>query len=113
MLAWDIHALCPMHFLSALLAFGVYFDDDEFEKPPSTKDVLKGVDPHMSRVQSIQKFSEFFVDIAFESLEIQQFKYSVQAVASLVAARRTLCIEPTWNPKLQEITGYSFSDVEE
>ena len=100
-----------MYFVSPLLSLGLIFEDDSCDKPLSSKDILS--DSNKSRVQSLQKFSEFFVDIAFQSLEIQQYKYSIQAVASIVAARKTLSIDPIWNPKLETITGYQFSEIEE
>jgi hypothetical protein len=59
------------------------------------------------------KFSEFFVDIAYQSLDIQQFKYSIQALASIVAARRALNIDPIWNTRLTQISGYSYDDIED
>lgn len=66
-----------------------------------------------SKIKSVKKFSEFFVDIAFQSLEIQQYRYSIQALASIIAARKTLNIEPAWNDKYTIISGYKFEDIEE
>ena len=75
-----------MYFLSPLLTLGLIFEDDNFDKSQSSKDIW--ADSNKARIQSLQKFSEFFVDIAFQSLEIQQYKYSIQAVASIAAARK-------------------------
>ena len=111
LLNWNLYTLCPMYFLSPLLTLGLIFEDDNFDKSQSSKDIW--TDSNKARIQSLQKFSEFFVDIAFQSLEIQQYKYSIQAVASIAAARKTLSIEPIWNPQLEKITGFKFSEVEE
>lgn len=54
-----------------------------------------------------------FTDIALQSMEIQQYTYSVQAVASCVAARRAKNIKPVWNPRLGEVSGYAFEDIED
>lgn len=64
-------------------------------------------------MRSLRKFSEFFTDIAFQSLDMQQYKYSIQALSSLIAARKILNIEPAWNDSYTKATGYMFSDVEE
>ena len=53
-----------------------------------------------------------FTDISLQSMELQQYDYSVQAVASVVAARKAKGICPEWSPRLEEISGYCFGDVE-
>lgn len=66
-----------------------------------------------SKIKSMKKIAQFFVDIALQSLEIQKYKYSVQAIAAVVVSRKILNIEPTWNPKLGEITKTKFEEIEE
>ena len=34
-------------------------------------------------------------------------------MASVIAARRTLNVEPVWNQKFFDITGYNFEEIEE
>lgn len=110
--------LCPGYFTSALSSYGVIFNDDTLatgtlggkEAEYTESDVL---DVIHSKIKSVKKFSDFYVDMVMESLDAQQYKYSVQALAAVIAARRTLNIEPTWNPKFTRITGYNFEDVEE
>lgn len=41
-------------------------------------------------VQAIRKYTEFFADIAIQSYEIQKFKYSIQGLYAILAAREVL-----------------------
>ena len=43
-------------------------------------------------VQAIRKYTEFFADIAIQSYEIQKFKYSIQGLYAILAAREVLGI---------------------
>lgn len=116
---WDLVVICPVYFISVFIEFGVIFEDDEVnESSFKVYNANKNVDPNSkstleSKIKSVKKFAEFFVDIAFQSLDIQQYKYSIQALASVIAARKTFNIEPTWNDKYTAISGYTFSDIEE
>lgn len=114
LLNWDICTICPAYFLSALLCYGCIFRDDKLTSiPVKFTTEIEIIDLLSSKLKSMKKFSEFFVDIALQSLEVQKFSYSIQAVASIVAARKTLGIKPTWNPKIGSITGYTFEEIEE
>lgn len=108
-----------MNFLSPLLSNGVIFDDDIIsEKARTGSSIINSKDKN----KPVRKFAEFFMDIALQSFELQKYKYSVQAMASIVAARRTLNIEPAWNPKLNitinvsksdEYKSFNYNDVKE
>jgi hypothetical protein len=117
LLNWELMVLTPMYFLTALLSFGVVFDDDVFKLSSSTPKNLESIGECIQilngKVKSVKKFAVFFVDIGIQSLEIQKHKFSVQAVASVVAARKVLHIEPLWNDQLEQISGLKFKDVEE
>ena len=100
-----------------MFSFGVVFQNDRISLSDSNsfnvgsiEDCIELLD---SKVKSMKKISQFFVDIALQSLEIQKYKYSVQAIAAVVVSRKILNIEPTWNPKLGEITKTKFEDIEE
>lgn len=96
-----------MNFLSPLLSNGVIFDDDIIsEKTRTGSSIINSKD----KSKPIRKFAEFFMDIALQSFELQKYKYSVQAMASIVAARKTLNIEPAWNPRLNITINASKSD---
>ena len=43
-------------------------------------------------IQAIRKYAEFFADIAIQSFEIQKFKYSIQGLYAMLAAREVLWI---------------------
>jgi hypothetical protein len=107
-----------MNFLSPLLDNGVIFDDDTLPKHPVNKsdNIINSKNKNIP----VKKFAEFFMDIALQSLELQKYKYSLQAMASIVAARRTLNIDPVWNPKLNitinaskfdEFKSFDYNDV--
>ena len=59
MLSWELVSLCPLYFLSAILAHGVVFPDDVFE----------GCDNKVSRASEtaktkhVKKFAEFLMDV--------------------------------------------------
>lgn len=63
-----------------------------------SKDQLKRI------VQSIKKYAEFFWDIAIQSHEIQKFKYSIQGLYAVLAAREVLGVKPIWNIQLDHFT---------
>ncbi len=64
-------------------------------------------------IDSVQRYSEFFIDICVQSKEIQKFSYSVQAVYSILAAREIVGVEPIWNPQLDSFTGLRRSQIED
>lgn len=55
-------------------------------------------------VQAIRKYTEFFADIAIQSYEIQKFKYSIQGLYAILAAREVLWIKPVWNKQFDSFT---------
>jgi hypothetical protein len=99
-LNWDLMALTPENFSTTLLTFGLVFSD---EGTPSDLKFLK----------SIRMYVEMFTDLALQSMEMQQYKYSVQAVASVVAARKAKGIKTEWSPRLMEITGMNWDQIQE
>lgn len=86
-LDWDLMVISPENFTTALLSFGIVFSDDPIPKSAEISRFLK----------SVWMYMEMFTDIALQSMEIQQYSYSVQSVASCVAARWAKNIKPVWN----------------
>lgn len=66
-----------------------------------------------NKVKSVRKYCEFYTDMAIQSYDWQQYKYSIQALSSVIAARKTWGITPVWNDIFSKITGYSYEDIEE
>jgi len=60
-----------------------------------------------------KKFAEFFMDIGFQSLELQKYKFSIQAMAAVLATRKVLGIKPIWNTRFQIFTNYMYEDVKD
>lgn len=62
-------------------------------------------------VQAIKKYTEFFADIAIQSYEIQKFRYSIQGLYAILAAREVLCIKPVWNKQFDSFTNLNKNEV--
>lgn len=62
------------------------------------------------KLKQMNKFAEFFMDIAFQSLELQKHSFSVQAIASVMASRKVLGIKPLWSKDLESFTKYKYKD---
>ena len=92
-------ALTPENFSTALLTFGLVFSDE-------------GTPTDLKFLKSLRMYVEMFTDLALQSMEMQQYRYSVQAVASVVAARKAKGIKTEWSPRLLEITGLKWEQVE-
>lgn len=56
-------------------------------------------------------YAEMFTDISLQSMELQQFTYSKQALAAVVAARKVKNLSD-WTHHLEQISGYKFKDIE-
>lgn len=89
--------ISPENFTTALLTFGILFSDETL--PAGTTDTPKFV-------KSLRMYTEMFTDIALQSMDVQQYSYSVQAIASVVAARKAKKMKDEWSPWLSQITGY-------
>lgn len=99
LLDWQLMVVSPLNYTYALLTFGVLFTDDQVKFKSShystiasgqsgeTEARSSDVVPH--KIKSVRKYCEFFTDMALQSFDCQQYKYSVQALGAVVAARRT------------------------
>ncbi|CAI2363042.1 unnamed protein product [Moneuplotes crassus] len=105
LLKWDLISICPSYFLSVLL----YLCDPANAKPVE-KAKKMGLTMSKDKLKQMNKFSEFFMDIAYQSLELQKYKFSIQAIASLIAARKILGIKPMWDKSLESFTKYQYKD---
>jgi len=109
LLNWDLISLCPKYFLSAILANGIIFKDDIIDK------FAQRASPELLKEKQTQskKFAEFFMDIVFQSLELQKYKFSIQAVSAVVATRKVLNIKPLWSENIQKFTKYEYEDIKD
>ena len=124
-LKWNLMIVSPLNYTYALLTFGVVFSNDKFKYKQSQIDYLQKIQTPESqnkdkmlviadnKIKSIRKYCEFYTDMALQSYDCQQYKYSVQALSAVIAARRTCGVKPIWNKWFKEITGYSYTDIEE
>ena len=101
-LDWDLMVISPENFTTTLLTFGVLFSDDQAPPKGETQKYLK----------SLRMFTEMFTDISLQSMEMQQYEYSIQALGSVVAARKAKGLANPWTERLRRITGYQFEQVE-
>lgn len=53
------------------------------------------------------------MDIAFQSLELQKYSFSVQAVSSVISARKVLGLKPLWSKDLENFTKIKLKDCKE
>lgn len=105
-LNWDIMIVSPLNYTYALLTFGVVFTTDKFSFKPSSTNPSSPEQTIENKIKSVRKYTEFFTDMALQSFECQKYKYSIQALSAVVAARKICKIEPVWNEELQRITNY-------
>lgn len=66
-----------------------------------------------NKIKSVRKYWEFYTDMALQSYDWQQYKYSVQSLSAVIAARKTWGIKPYWSNHFYKITGYWLEDIEE
>lgn len=85
-LDFNLLAICPENFTTALLSFGIFFTDEGHA---------------VDKAKSLRMYTEMFTDIALQSMELQKYKYSVQAVSAVVAARKAKNVLPEWNNRLE------------
>lgn len=57
------------------------------------------------------KYAKFFADISIQSAEVQKYKYSLQGLYSVIAAREVLSVKPIWNKQYDKITKLSKHQV--
>ena len=100
-LKWSLMVICPLNYTYALLTFGVIFSNDKFKYKTS---LLKSLDKEgkqklpdedklieitNNKIKSVRKYCEFYTDMALQSYDCQQYKYSIQSLSAVVAARKT------------------------
>jgi len=56
---------------------------------------------------------EQLLDLALLDHEFVHYRPSIVASAAMLISRKMLLLQPSWPPHLQELTGYSFEDVED
>lgn len=114
----------PLNYTYTLLTFGVLFTDDEVkyknklflsknENQNDAEENKKEQEVISHKIKSVRKYCEFFTDMALQSFDCQQYKYSIQALSAVIAARRTCGIKPIWSKHFKIITGYDFAEIEE
>ncbi|CAI2361253.1 unnamed protein product [Moneuplotes crassus] len=108
LLKWDLISICPSYFLSVIL----HLCNSE-----SSNTTVKSqkVSPPLSfeKMKQLNKFSEFFMDIAFQSLELQKYQFSVQAVSAVTSARKVLGLKPLWSKDIENFTKIKLIDCKE
>jgi len=90
----DIITVTPLHFLSYYLDFVLAPEE------LATKTLI--VDQ-----------CEQLLNLALLDHEFVHYRPSTVASAAMLIARKMLLLQPSWPPHLQELTGYSFEDVED
>lgn len=100
-LDWNLMVVSPLNYTSALLTFGVIFSDDQCKfksnhyQAKSAKEFGesnkndRNQDIILHKLKSVRKYCEFFTDMALQSFDCQQYRYSVQSLGAVIAARRT------------------------
>jgi hypothetical protein len=100
-LDWKLSRVTPMHFLGYYLHGGVTFEGDLCQGRALVSKVTR----------YMKKYVEFFANLCQQDYGFLQHMPSEIAAASILAARRALCISPLWRPELQNLTGYSQSEI--
>ncbi|KAG5190821.1 cyclin-like protein [Tribonema minus] len=101
-LGWDISRVTAMHFLGYYLHQGVTFLSDECQGRALVTKVTR----------YMKKYVEFFANLCQQDYSFQRHRPSTIAAASILAARRALCIAPLWRPELERLTGCAPRDIQ-
>ena len=107
----------PLHFTESIINFSVLFGDDQVnindEHGNETYQYVSNVeyvnekqkiDQIQELIRNIKKYAEFFVDISLQSLEMQDLKYSMQGLYSVLASREIMNVKPIWNNHFTNFT---------
>jgi len=101
MLGWQLRALPPMHFVNFYIAKGILFNDDRWQK----RSIMEKIPRY------VKKYSEFFCNLCLQEYEFTKYSPSLLASAICAASRAALNLEHEWRKELDEVTGYSFKEV--
>ncbi|CAM9397541.1 unnamed protein product, partial [Phaeothamnion confervicola] len=93
-LGWDVSRVSAMHFLGYYLYRGVTFPEDQCQGRPLVDKV----------VRYVKKYVEFFANLCQQDHRFLDHTQSAIAAASVLSARRALCITPLWRPELVKLT---------
>jgi Cyclin, C-terminal domain len=59
----------------------------------------------------MKKYVEFFANLCQQDYSFQRYLPSTIAAASVLAARRALCVQPLWRPELETLSRCKLADI--
>lgn len=105
-LQWELCIVTPFHFLGIYMQEG-FSSDDLLNGTPM------GVEMKKRMGEELLKFSEVMTDIARSDFNCGRFLPSQIAAAAAAIARKVYKITPTWSPRFEILTGYSWDRIDE
>lgn len=103
LLDWRLKCVLPIDFIEYFIFVGCVFDDDILDGHHNLDK-----NPHANHY--IRKFAVFFLDILLQEYIYCSLRANVMASAILIASRKALRIQPTWNSKLCGLMQCEFDD---
>lgn len=64
-------------------------------------------------IRYLRKYACFFGDLCVQHLSIMKWKYSLLGACCLAASRKALNLARIWTPELEQMTHYSYEQIEE
>ena len=100
-LQWKLCSVVPLHFVQYYLCCDLVFDEDK----------CNGQSADRNTHRRVRRYVDFFIDICQQEYEFTKHLPSVIAATVIAASRRAMLIEPIWNMKLTQMTGYETNDL--
>ncbi|XP_057704526.1 cyclin-J [Corythoichthys intestinalis] len=99
---WNLYLPTAAHFIEYYLSIAVHEGDLHDGWPMSSLEKTK---PYMA------KYADYFLEVSLQDHAFLCFAPSLVAAACVAASRLILHVSPTWAPRLQRLSGYSWENL--
>lgn len=106
-LKWDLSEYTPLHFLAHFFHKGVLYEDDMIQQSHTASVSLKKI------TRYLQRYAEFFAEMALQEYEFQKYPSSVVAASIVVASRKVINIVPSWRPEMENLLSCTWEEIRE
>jgi hypothetical protein len=112
MLDWDLIKTTHLHFTFMLMSEGIIFESDrKLNNQKFEEDDLRVINVHTEFIcDQCQESKRLCLNLVFEFQKVIPTKL---AAACVLAGRAAFGEKPLWGKSMQELTGYSFTDLKE
>lgn len=102
LLGWQLRALPPNHFVNFFMSKGILFEDDRWQ---GNRKIMEKIPKY------VKKYAEFFCNLCLQDYVFSKYPPSLLGAAICAAARAALNLNHEWRSELDQVTGYSFREV--